>query len=198
MKTGRAITGSVLLALMLAACGPAEAPEPVDPADLALDEARAAEEAALASCGEATAEGYCGVRFGAAVQDAVKTLPVKLEGYEAREGSDLSPDRCYELFPVPPVSGVSFLVERGVVGRIDVINETVRMGDDVGVGTEAQALRTRFGDALQSQPNTIEPEITDLSLMQGATKFVFEIQDGSVRAWRAGMAPTIDYVAHCG
>jgi hypothetical protein len=27
---------------------------------------------------------------------------------------------------------------------------------------------------------------------------VFEIQDGVVRAWRAGIAPTIDYVAHCG
>jgi hypothetical protein len=31
----------------------------------------------------------------------------------------------------------------------------------------------------------------------GGTKFIFEIQDGSVRAWRAGVMPTVDYVEHC-
>jgi hypothetical protein len=46
--------------------------------------------------------------------------------------------------------------------------------------------------------NALEPEITDLIVVEGNTKIVFEIQDGVVRSWRAGVAPTIDYVAHCG
>jgi hypothetical protein len=47
-------------------------------------------------------------------------------------------------------------------------------------------------------PNKYEPEVAELSLPQGAAKFVFEIQDSKVLAWRAGLAPTIDYVEHCG
>jgi hypothetical protein len=47
-------------------------------------------------------------------------------------------------------------------------------------------------------PNKYEPEVTDLAVTDGAVKFVFEIQDGKVRGWRAGVAPTIDYTEHCG
>ena len=189
---------SLTMLVLLAACGQEEAPAPVEPEERAEDAAKVAEKEALNPCGAVTAEGYCGVRFGMPVAEAMGAFPVKLEGYEAREGTDLSPDRCQELFAVPPVTGVSFLAEKGVIGRVDVLTETVRTDDDFGVGTQALALRTRFGDALTVQTNSLEPEITDLSLMQGEAKFVFEIQDGVVRAWRAGVAPTIDYVAHCG
>jgi hypothetical protein len=34
--------------------------------------------------------------------------------------------------------------------------------------------------------------------MQGETKFVFEMENDVVRSWRVGLAPAIDYPAHCG
>ena len=65
------------------------------------------------------------------------------------------------------------------------------------LGTAAADIKARYGDDVREQPNKYEDEILELVLSEGATKFVFEIQDGSVRAWRAGVLPTIDYVEHC-
>ena len=97
-----------------------------------------------------------------------------------------------------PVTGVSFLVEGGKVGRIDVLTEAIRTAEGFGVDTQALAIRTHYGDGLYVETNALEPDITDLTATVGATKYVFEIQDGLVRSWRAGVEPTIAYVAHCG
>jgi hypothetical protein len=88
--------------------------------------------------------------------------------------------------------------EGGRIGRVDIMTEAARTADGFGVGTQASAIRTRFGDQMGMATNALEPEITDLIVVEGNTKIVFEIQDGVVRSWRAGVAPTIDYVAHCG
>jgi len=195
----KGITGVVFAVLLIGGCsrpapGPADA---VDTSNFTPDEAEDAERAALSRCGEVTVEGYCGVRFGMPAAEAMKVFSVKLEGYEALAGAAQAPEACAELFAVQPVRGVSFLAEGGVIGRVDVITEIVRSPEGFGVGTQASAIRTQFGDALRVSVNDLEPEITDLSIAQGAAKFVYEIQDGIVRSWRAGIAPTVDYIAHC-
>lgn len=197
---GRGILAAALL--LASACGGGNAPAPAMPEEefsaLTPDEAVAAEREALSSCGDVTTEGYCGIRFGMLAEDVRKIFPVQFEGSEVRDGADLSPDRCYELFAVPPVTGVSFLVEGGKVGRIDVLTEVIRTAEGFGVATQALAIRTHYGDGLYVETNALEPDITDLTATVGATKYVFEIQDGLVRSWRAGIEPTIAYVAHCG
>ena len=196
---GRAFLGTALL--LASACG-GGTPAPAMPADeyaaLTPDEAIAAEREALSRCGDVTHDGYCGIRFGMPVDEARKAFPVQFEGSEMRDGADLSPDRCYELFAVAPVTGVSFLIEGGKVGRIDVLTEAIRTAEGFGVDTQALAIRTHYGDGLYVETNALEPDITDLTATVGATKYVFEIQDGLVRSWRAGVEPTIAYVAHCG
>jgi hypothetical protein len=194
---GRLIFGLVSLAL-LGACGgePAVPSEPVE--DMTPEEAADAERTALARCGEVTAQGYCGVRFGMTEAEAKQAFPVALEGYELPAEGQAASGTCHELFAVEPVTGVSFLADAGRIGRVDILTEAARTADGFGVGTQASAIRTRFGDSLGMATNALEPEITDLTVVDGDTKFVFEIQDGVVRAWRAGVAPTIDYVAHCG
>lgn len=195
---GLDITGLVFAALLMAGCGgPAPTPSEADIANMTPDEAVEAERTALSRCGEVTVEGYCGVKFGQAVADAEKAFPVKLEGVEMAPGAALPPEACYELFAAQPVRGISFIVEGGVVRRVDVITEVARTAEGFGVGTQASAIRTRYGDALHVNVNDLEPEIIDLSITEGPVKFVYEIQDGVVRAWRAGIAPSIDYVAHC-
>src|SRR5689334_15042324 len=95
---------------LLAACS-GEAPAPtieaetpsVEPAPLDPN-APAAEQAALASCGAVTAEGYCGVAFGMAPGAAQQKFPVKLSVYAG--GDPNAPEdvnRCYELFAAEPV-----------------------------------------------------------------------------------------------
>ena len=197
---------ALVLALGVSACGgPASTPggvrentasvepEPLDP------NAPAAEQAALASCGPVTPEGYCGVTFGMKPEQARAKFPVGLEGYDgAGVDAQGQPGHCFELFGVEPVQGVSFLLEGGKVGRVDFLTDAAKTVDGFGIGADADAIRAKFGAAAMEAPNKYEPEVTDLTVTQGATKFVFEVQGGAVRGWRAGVAPTIDYTEHCG
>lgn len=193
---------AAVLAAAFAACSEslapegehAHAPEAVEPAPLDPN-ADAAEEAALASCGAVSAQGYCGVTFGMTPAEARAKFPVGLEMYSGSDPGD--PNRCYEMFAVAPVQGVSLLVEMNRVGRIDVMSEGAKTAHGFGVGTAAADIKAMYGADVTEQPNKYEAEISELVLTEGGTKFIFEIQDGSVRAWRAGVLPTIDYVEHC-
>lgn len=192
-----------MAALALAACGEASAPEgehahapeAVEPAPLDPN-ADSAEQAALVSCGAVTAQGYCGVTFGTAPAEARTKFPVGLEMYSGGDPGDTN--RCYEMFAVAPVQGISFLVEMNKVGRLDVLSTGAKTADGFGVGATAADIKAKFGAAVSEQPNKYEPEISELVFSEGGAKFIFEIQDGSVRAWRVGVMPTIDYVEHCG
>lgn len=179
------------LSAPLEAAAPSTEPQPLE------TNATEEEVAALSSCGPVTAEGYCGVAFGMNPDAAKGRFPVKLDVYAGESVND-NPNQCFELFAAEPVQGVSFLVEQAKVGRVDVLSGGPRTADNFGVGTTGEAIRAKFGAAVTEQPNKYEPEITDLLVSQGAAKFVFELQDGKVRAWRAGVAPTIDYAEHCG
>ncbi len=200
-----AIPAIFLFGLIVSACSPAPAPEgernetasaapaPLDPG------APAAEQAALAACSPVTAAGYCGVTFGMTPDQARAKFPVGLDSYDGADAAAQGdPNHCYEIFGVEPVQGVSFMVEGGRIGRVDFLTEAAKTADGFGIGTDAQAIRARFGAEAMDAPNKYEPEVTDLTVTQGAAKFVFEVQDGSVRGWRAGIAPTIDYTEHCG
>ncbi len=193
---------SALVALLLAACG--GDPAPVPEGDLTengtaveLTEAETAERNALSRCGVVGPDGYCGVRFGMTPEAAAAAFPVTLENYETVPGAAADPLECRELFAAAPVTGISLLVENNAVGRIDFLSRTARTADGFGVGSPAGAIRAKFAAAASEKPNIYEPEITDLSVVQGATKYIFEVENDVVRSWRAGLAPTIDYPAHC-
>jgi hypothetical protein len=199
----------LLLALsaagMLAACGsPEPAPEGVHGEDVSaepapLDPAAPAEEkAALAPCSPVTVEGYCGVSFGMTPGEAVAKFPVKLENYDGADSdTQKDPNHCYEMFAAEPVQGVSFLVENQKIGRIDFLTEAAKTAEGFGIGSTPEEIKAMFGAAVTEGKNKYEPEITDLTVKQGLTKYVFEVQDGKVRGWRAGIAPTVDYTEHC-
>lgn len=192
-----------LVALALAACGSEPAPDAgitlmEDGTVIELSEAEIAERDVLTRCGAVGAEGYCGVRFGMTPEAAAAAFPVKLESYETTPDAEDDPLACHELFAVEPVTGISMLAENNAVGRIDFLSVTARTADGFGVGSSAPAIRTKFASAASETPNIYEPEITDLSVVQGATKYIFEVENDVVRSWRVGLAPTIDYPAHCG
>lgn len=191
-----------LMALVLAGCGNEPTPEAEDTltedgATVELTEAEAAEREALSRCGVVGPDGYCGIRLGMSPEAAIAAFPVALEKYDTAPPADVDPLRCYEMFAAAPVTGVSLLVEGGAVGRIDFISATARTADGFGVGSQASAIRAKFGAAVREAPNIYEPEITDLSVVQGAAKYIFEVENDAVRSWRVGVAPAVDYPAHC-
>jgi hypothetical protein len=198
----RVVIAFALAAFSLAACGDAgkePAPEPRAEEPAPLDpNAPAAEIAALSGCAPVSAEGYCGITWNMSPSQARAKFPVKLEDYNGDTSARPDPNACYEMFAAEPVQGVSFLVENAKVGRVDVMSEGPHTADGFGVNSEAAAIRAKYGSALTEAPNKYESEIIELTIQQGASKTVFEIQDETVRAFRSGVAPTIDYVEHCG
>src|SRR5689334_8345134 len=188
----RVVLAFVLAAFSLAACGEAtksepapepraEEPGPLDP------NAPAAEIAALSTCAPVSADGYCGITWGMSPAEARAKFPVKLEDYNGDTSAKPDPNACYELFAEEPVHGVSFLVENGKVGRMDAISEGPKTADGFGLNSQASAIRAKYGAALKETPNKYEPEIIELSIQQGVSKTIFEIQDGTVRAFRSGI-----------
>lgn len=197
----RTVIAFILAAFSLAACGEAKAPDPEPRAEepAPLDPNAPAEELkVLANCAPVSAEGYCGVSWGMSPAEARTKFPVKLEDYNGDTSAKPNPNACYEMFAGEPVQGVSFLVENAKVGRVDVISEGPHTADGFGVNSEAADIRAKYGAALIEAPNKYEKEITELTIVQGASKTIFEIQDQTVRGFRTGVAPTIDYTEHCG
>lgn len=154
--------------------------------------------AELAACGPVTAAGYCGVTFGMTPQEAKSAFPVALVRYSADVELLHDSSGCFEMFAAEPVQGVSFLAESDKVGRVDVMSPGPVTADGFGVGSPTDQIRAKYGAALQEGPNKYEPEIIELTVTDGEGKILFEIQDGKVRAWRAGLPPLIDYVERCG
>jgi hypothetical protein len=151
---------------------------------------------AVAACGPVGADGFCGVKFGMTIAAAKGVYPGKLETLSGDDAVD--PQACLELFGNAPIKGVSFLAEQSKIGRVDFLEEGPKSADGFGVGSDAAAMRAKYGAVLKEQPNKYEPEVTDLIVDQSPGRQVFEIQDGKVRAWRAGVPPTIDYGERCG
>jgi hypothetical protein len=197
-----------ILGFALSGCSPKEKPAAAPGESLAegdftvppTPEAAAANAAAQAhavdACGPVSADGFCGVKFGMAAAAAKGAYPGKLETLSGDDAPD--PQACFELFGNVPIKGVSFLLEQSKVGRVDFLEQGPKSADGFGVGSDGAAIRAKYGAALKEHPNKYEPEITELIVEQPPGRQVFEVQDGKVRAWRAGVAPTIDYVERCG
>lgn len=198
MTTDRMGFLALLLAAPLAACGGPEAVSSTPKAPAPAAVVAPALNSELSGCGPATAEGYCGVTFGMTPQEAKAVFPAVLVRYSADVELLHDANQCFEMFAEEPVQGVSFLVENNAVGRVDVMSPGPVTTDGFGVGATAESIRAKYGAALEEGPNKYEPEITELTIEQGAGKILFEIQDGKVRAWRAGVPPLIDYVERCG
>ncbi len=196
------MTVLAMLALApLAACGaPESRSTPAAPAAVLepAEEAAPTLNAELAACAPASGESYCGVRFGMTPQEAKQVFPVALVRYSADVELLHDSSLCFEMFAAEPVQGVSFLVENDQVGRVDVMSPGPVTADGFGVGATAEALRAKYGAALEEGPNKYEPEVIELTVSQGEGKILFEIQDGRTRAWRAGVPPLVDYVERCG
>lgn len=154
--------------------------------------------APLDACAPATADGWCGVKFGMTPDEVKKAFLKPLSKYTGDAGAAADPNACFEMFAEEPIQGVSFLAEKNRVGRLDISSEGPKTADGFSVGTAVGDIRAKYGAALKEGPNKYEPEVTDLTVEQAPGKIVFEIQDGKVRAWRAGVPPTIDYAEHCG
>ncbi len=179
------LIGALLALGLAAACGGRRDGPAEDP--------REAREAALRTCGSLSARAYCGVRFGMTAEDAKSAFPQPTVQFASS-----SSDACQEFYAKGALEGVSFMIEHGRVGRVDVTAPGPKTVDGFGVGSKEADLKARLGARLSSSSNKYDPQAMDLTYTDGDGRIVFEVSGGLVRALRAGLPPMIDYVERCG
>jgi len=100
-------------------------------------------------------------------------------------------------------SGVSVMVARGRVVRIDVDSAGVRTTEGIGVGDLDSRIREVYGARAAETRHkyvtggkyysVVGPSVTDSS-----HRIVFETENGRVARFRAGRLPEVEWVERCG
>ncbi|MBI1250591.1 MAG: hypothetical protein GC189_03875 [Alphaproteobacteria bacterium] len=191
-----------ILALALAACAPAQAPQE-DAAEAPAAEADSAE--AL------TPDGLGALRVGMTAADLV----AQFGGPDAANmPADPTAEACLEFHPARAPEGVWAMVENGAVTRVVLTAPSdVKTADGLGVGADAAAVRAALGDQAVQEPHKYQgapaayltawrtrgadaadaPYVSDPAA-RGVRYVIGET--GAVEAIHAG-GPSIQYVESC-
>lgn len=146
-----------------------------------------------AACSTVTADGMCNISFGMTPDEAREAFPSELYG-----GPDANP-ACYYLRPSATDYGRAFMVVDEKIQRIDIRDDSVETLLGARVGLPLDEVEAMYEDTTRT-PNKYAPGNDDLKADLGDGVFaVFETDNsGSVRAFRVGVEPPVDYVEGCG
>jgi hypothetical protein len=138
-------------------------------------------------------DGYGALRFGMATAQLAAA---------AGEAIAVPTDGCHVVTPAsagePP--RFTWLVDGGVLARVDVTSAAVIAEGGATVGMSADELRRRYPGAIVEGPHKYDPQgHTWIVGPADAAHFVFELGgDDRVVRWRAGIPPQVDWVERCG
>jgi len=120
------------------------------------------------------------------------------------ENPNMNP-KCDFVFPAVGAGipdGVSVMVVKGKVARIDVDTGAVTTDDGAKIGDSEDKLRTIYGDDLQVEPHKYNPGWHYMTVMGDSASagkaIVFETDGKKVNMFRAGRLPEVKWVEGCG
>jgi hypothetical protein len=121
----------------------------------------------------------------------------------AGEVPQLSGGECEYVRPARLPSGVSLMIARGQVARIDVDSGGVRTAEGVAVGDSASRIAELYAGRTTTMPHKYVPEAQYItargpSPADSANRIVFEVERGRVTRYRAGRIPEVEWVERCG
>ena len=196
-----AALGSVAL-LALAACNAPDAPKTPE-----AKQPEAVASTTPAAADVLTPQGYGPLKIGmtqAQVDAAVGPPPAKV--------AEAEPSECRQYQAPRAPQGLLVMMEKGVLTRLTAVRDsTIKTADGVGLGSDGEQLKTRYGASASVTPHKYqEAPAAYVTLWPGADHLlntyvsdpaarglVFEIgQDGKVAAIRAG-GPSIQLVEGC-
>ncbi len=113
--------------------------------------------------------------------------------------------QCDFVFPAVGAGipdGVSVMVVKGKVARIDVDTGAVTTDDGAKIGDSEDRIKSLYGDDVQVQPHKYNPgwhymTVTGDSASAGKA-IVFETDGKKVTMFRAGRLPEVKWVEGCG
>ena len=198
-RAGR-IAGLVACALALACAAESDSREPppedgvaVEPAEPGGVDSPAAPAGDLAEAAALRPDGIGDIDVGISLADAIDRAGTAAVDPEPAE-------ECrYITFPTLP-EGVSFMVVRDTIRRVDVDTQEVRTERGAGIGMASGQVEQLHGGSAERMPHKYEPD-GEYLIIAGATantRLVFETAVDTVRTMRAGLMPEVLWVERCG
>ncbi len=101
---------------------------------------------------------------------------------------------CYRVTPFEAPEGISFVVDKGTIERVDIVSGPITTRSGVGIGTPQERIMELFGDRIETLVN--DDSSVDLIFVprdEGDDQFrvIFTIRDGSVDTYRSGRIPLV-------
>ena len=135
------------------------------------------------------------IRFGAPAADVMRALGDSTTGVPTTG--------CDYWRPATAPRGVHFMIENGSVVRADVDSAGVETGEGIGIGSPESAIRAAYGQHVTVQLHKYQWEagwkyFIYLPADDSLNAIVFETDGKTVRTFRAGRRPQVQYVERCG
>lgn len=114
-----------------------------------------------------------------------------------------SASECAYVRPPNAPAGLSVMLARGRVARIDVDSGGVRTDAGIAVGDTATRAKEAYGARAVATPHKYVPggqylTVTPADPADSTLRTVFEIENGRVARFRLGRMPEVAFVERCG
>ncbi len=140
--------------------------------------------------------GYGPVSIGMSVKEASKAF-----GQELKPAHTLDEDDklCHYVYPDGNYKKIGFMVERGLVTRVDVHSNLYTTDSGVTVGQSDRMVYEKYKDKVSEQ---IHPYIgTEGKYLivntQKGFQLIFETDNGVITSFRTGKLPSVAYIEGC-
>ncbi len=138
--------------------------------------------------------GYGPVHFGMKPAEAATALGVPAPGVIAGEG-------CTVWRPADSPAGLSFMIENGLLVRLDVDSGHVATDSGLSVGSPVARIRTVYGARATETPHKYRWDqgwkVFTIFSPDSQRALVFEADSHAVRRFHAGLAQQAQYVERC-
>ena len=110
---------------------------------------------------------------------------------------------CSYVRPTTAPPGVSVMLARGQVARVDVDSAGVRSDAGVAVGDRTARVADAYAGRLVTMPHKYVPggqylTVRSTSPPDSLRRMVFETENGRVTRFRAGRVPEVEWIERCG
>ena len=117
-------------------------------------------------------------------------------------GANVTAD-CSYVRPSSAPPGVSVMLARGQVARVDVDSAGVRTDAGVAVGDSASRVSDAYAARVTATPHKYVPggqylTVRSTSPADTSRRMVFETENGRVTRFRTGRVPEVEWIERCG
>jgi hypothetical protein len=108
---------------------------------------------------------------------------------------------CDFAFALTLPPGVSVMIERGIVVRVDVDSNSTATAEGARVGDSEEGVRSFYRGRISTTPHKYTDghylTVTPVSRTDSLLRIIFETDSGRVTGYRAGQLPQVEYVEGC-